>query len=270
MRRLLLASVLLVLPPLLGSRASAGPDRTGLEWTLDVSGPTLIHLDPRKVPSMSGRSIVAYAQGDAADRLLVAPARSPDHLDFVAPRTGGPRRYLFVNEAPFTMPIATVLDDDAVATERFTYAEDRVFGAVAAADPTVYDRPFPLWYLAKLDPAGSTDVAIGLPSPGPVGDAVVVVRATLAPTHGGEVRIQATWGSKDLGTVTATRGESLSTVTFTCSGSDVPAAGVALRLTDRTGELPPRHPQDVSDDRGAVWIDSVVVEAPLSFVNSPV
>ena len=68
------------------------------------------------------------------------------------------------------------MDDDAAATEQFVVEDDRVFGSVAAEDAAVYAQPLPRWFLAKIEPQGSTEVPIAFPAPGPEADATVPPR----------------------------------------------------------------------------------------------
>ena len=155
------------------------------------------------------------------------------------------------------------MDDDSTAVERFTWDDDRVFGDVAAALPEVYDRPVPHWFLARLEKGRIVDLPIALPAPGPVEDGTVTIAVDIAPTHEGLVRLRAAWGETDLGPTIAVRTDTGARVSWHVPAKSVPPPGPPLRVFDWTEELPPTPLQDVSDDRGVVWIDAVTVTAPM-------
>ncbi len=157
----------------------------------------------------------------------------------------------------------TLVDDGTAAVERFTWDEDLVFGDVAAALPEVYDRKVPHWFLARLEKGRIVDLPVGLPPPGPVDDSTVTIALDIAPTHEGLVRLRATWGETDLGPAIAVKTDTGARVSWSMPAKGVPPPGTSLRIYDWTEELPPLPAQDVSDDRGVVWIDAVTVTAPM-------
>src|SRR5262249_44098854 len=95
----------------------------------------------------------------------------------------------------------------------------------------------------------------------------------VVPTHAGIVRLAVRWGTKELGTVeaatvpAANRGDFVETTslraTFTIPAADLPPAGTPLAIFDKSDPLPPLPPGETPEDRGAVWVDRVLVEAPM-------
>ena len=180
------------------------------------------------------------------------PSNRPTVIDARVMRTGIPDTKYVGQSAP-----------DIPLVERFLWNDDLVFGSVAGAKSEVYDRDFPRGFLAKIAPQGDASIDARLPAPGVGDDARVTIRVSLAPTHEGLVQLGATWGAKSFAPVAAVRGVVLSTVSFSCDGRDVPKDGAPLVLHDATTSIPPTTPEDTSDDRGAIWIDSVEVRAPI-------
>src|SRR4029453_18165193 len=101
----------------------------------------------------------------------------------------------------------------------------------------------------------------------------VRIQVEVVPTHPGIVKLGAKWGTKDLGTAEAARvPEGLRSTfvdttalraTFMLGVADLPPAGTPLAVFDRSDPLPPPAKDDTSEDRGAVWVDRVLFEAPM-------
>ena len=276
MRRTLgLVGVTALLALSVGS-ATAGP-ASGTEFRLTLPGDALVRFDRTKLPPLpAGREWALHA-GGIAGSVRVKGDGDVGPLRFVvtgsAARARGERTYTLsaVDARGRSLPPVDVVDDDASATEQFVVEDDRVFGAVAAESAEVYARSLPRWFLAKLEPGGSADVKIAFPAPGPEADATVRLQVEVVATHAGSVRLGARWGGRDLGTAEAARVPSTSQslfvdttslrATFALPASDVPAGDAPLTLTDRSDPLPAPSETDVSDDRGAVWVDRVLFEA---------
>ena len=207
--------------------------------------------------------------GDLQIRAAKGPSLSADELAFPILGTRGLKTTLRVEpdmevaqDASIPDP-AVLVDDDATAVERFLWDDDLVFGDVAAALPEVYDRKVPHWFLARLEKGKIVDLPVALPAPGPVEEGTVTIAVDIAPTHEGLVRLRAVWGDTDLGPTIAVRTDTGARATWHVPAKSVPPPGPPLRVFDWTEELPPTPLQDVSDDRGVVWIDSVTVSAPM-------
>jgi hypothetical protein len=160
-------------------------------------------------------------------------------------------------------PAPDLTSMSGVKVERFLRNDDLVFGPVAAAKQEIYDHAGPHFFLAKIPQGGSAPIETDLPTDGLADDARVTIRVSLAPTHDGLVQLAAAWGEKSFRPVAAVAKTGLSTVSFACDGRDVPRKGQPLVLTDATTSIPPTTPDDTSDDRGAIWIDSVEIRAPI-------
>ena len=168
-------------------------------------------------------------------------------------------------DADQSRPTATLrVENGGTVVERFLWNDDLVFGAVAGAKPEVYDHDLPHFFLAKIARGGSASIPVELPAPGPAPDMRVTLKVSLAATHEGLVQLSATWGAKEFALVAAVRTDALSTVSFSCDGKDVPKPGTPFVLTDATTSIPPTTPDDTSDDRGSIWIDSVEVRTPMT------
>lgn len=218
----------------------------------------------RRLPArQDGTPLFVAPMGGAEFLLATGPGIGEDEIAIVALGTHGRSTSLELHPMPGPHPKTILLNDGTTAVERFTWDDDRVFGDVAAALPEVYDRAVPHWFLARLEKGRIVDLPVGLPPPGPVDDSTVTIAVDIAPTHEGLVRLRATWGETDLGPAIAVKTDVGARVSWSMPAKGIPPPGTSLRIYDWTEELPPLPAQDVSDDRGVVWIDAVTVTAPM-------
>jgi hypothetical protein len=265
-RRLLLVAASLVVAgaPSRAARAREGPaspDGPPDALRLRVEGDALVRVSREAVrrlaPAWDGRPLVATRGGATVPH---APAGPKDAVAFVAEDAGGRRAPLYelrLATAP-PAPSPKVVFSGA-GTDLVERRDDLVHGPVAAAEPDVYDRPLPTWWLHGLAPGRSVDVTLACPSehvaPGPA-----TVRVTLAGTHAGSVSLRLRAGERDLGVATVPLSPGLGVAELPLP--EAPRGETVLRLTDATGALPQAQRNDASDDRGTVWIDAVSVDVP--------
>jgi hypothetical protein len=142
---------------------------------------------------------------------------------------------------------------------------DRVFGAVASADPRIYDPPgerlaghYDHWFLAGVAPGKSVSIPIDLTRV--ERGSTVGVAITSTPTHRGETVLEVTLG----GTTAAPAGRTEFGALRFDVPLDAPAASVPLVVRNATRAV--EHsgdPNDVSDDVGTAWIEWIEVRATM-------
>lgn len=262
MRRLLLllAALLALVAGPTPVRAEPEPPATLLR--LRVDRPALVKVDLRR----AGEILPALARGDPEvwfDGFAMGSVEGTT-LTFVAreagvysiyPRDAGPP---VLNSRSGAGPLPRFVDDDAEATEAIPAAVDSsLFGAVAGASPSVYDAPVGgVWFISRIDPQASVELPLTIPDPGPVAGATATVVLRVAGTHEGPLRLGARWGEADLGEQGSDTAAGPHTLVFQVPADRVRDARV-LRVSDRSPPPPKAEARDVSDDRGAIWIDAV-------------
>jgi hypothetical protein len=258
--------------------AEAAP--AGTEFRLKLRGDSLVTFDRAKLPPLpAGKEWALSAPGIVQGRRVKGDG-DVGPLRFVvagsAMRDRGDRTLTLAPVAVGSqadLAAVDVVDDDSSATEQLVLEGDTSFGPVAAEEVEVYAKRLPQWFLERVVPGGRCEMPLSLPAPGAEPDGTVRIQVEVARTHTQPVRLSATWGSKDLGTAEAAavpegaRSPFVDTTslraTFTLPSSEVPTAGGALTIVDRTDPLPPPTPTDATEDRGMLWIDRVLVEAPM-------
>ena len=149
-------------------------------------------------------------------------------------------------------------DTPPLPLARRVHDPDFVHGALAAGRAEVYDHAHaPTWFLAYVDPGKSlsTDLDPLGAEPGTPQTLEVEVWATRI----GEVTLHAAWGDHDLGTSTHASAAGGAIFRWLVPAEAVPAEGTALTLGDRSPPAPAAPPQDVSNDRGRLWIESLAL-----------
>lgn len=227
-------------------------------------GPWLVEV-PAAWQEARGATLVTEGGGPAASRGIVGIRRTERGHELLVGRDGG-RVVWRVGDRATPPPLEAgpewpISAKDAVATERFTFDADRVFGSIASADPAVYDLAAPTWFLAGVLPGQPTKVEVALPAAQPDGTVMIHVHAFR--THTGPIRLAARWGDLDLGTAVGLAGTGPVDLTFSVRGDQAVAERSHLFFEDRSTVEKPADPYDTSDDVGTLWIDRIDVDVPV-------
>lgn len=145
---------------------------------------------------------------------------------------------------------------------RRVHDPDYVHGALAAGRAEVYDHPHaPTWFLAYVDPGKSvsTDLDPLGADPGSAQSLEVEVWATRI----GEVTLHARWGEHDLGLSSHPSAAGGAVFRWLVPADALPPEGTALVLSDRSPPPPAPPAQDVSSERGRLWIESLALRGPV-------
>jgi hypothetical protein len=189
----------------------------------------------------------------------------PDALRFLARTRGRPSTFEIRPDerGPVRLTGGKYVEDGHASVEEYAFDADVLFGEVPSWEASVYAGPIPTWFLSAILPGQSADVPIDVPAPGP-GDAQTMIRVEVFPTHSGKVTLAARVGDADFGQVTAQRAPSSAgpKLVFDFQGKGLRAGKSIVHLTDLTAEMPPAPNDDVSGDRGVVFVDTVIVRGP--------
>lgn len=261
----LLAILLIGAAP--GDAAQADDEPRRLAGRVEVVGDGFV-----RVSAKSLRSVGISAPGDvwverAGKRVPTCTSRAAGDLVFLAMdtlgentatasyelvrRTSGEPRQPTLTVAPGSVPSS----ESAARESSRGDARDKVFGELAGADPKVYAGPLPCWFVARLDRQRSTSHTF---DPGVTcGDQRLQVRVYAS--YRGVVSLRATWAGNDLGVTTVEDAAGGATLAWTVAADRVPSSAAPLVLENLSPEPPPAPRNDISRDRGVVWVDAVSV-----------
>ncbi len=140
-------------------------------------------------------------------------------------------------------------------------ARNRVLGALAAADPTIYDLEVPVWFLGLAPPGQSMPVDLGAADSEPGSTQMLV--AEVFTTWFGPVEMHATWNGADLGRARTVSGVGGAKLTWRVPPEALPKDKPARLMLRNVSPPPPPPPaRDVSERRGTIFVDRVRLEGP--------
>lgn len=226
-------------------------------------GPALVDV-PTTWQQEFGASLVTDGGGPAASRGIVGIRRTDRGHECLIGPAGGLVVWSIGGPAD-PLPLVTTLEwpaaaNESAAVERFTFDADRVFGAVASADPAVYDVAAPTWFLAAVVPGKESKAEVAVPAAQP--DGTVFLHVHGFRTHTGPIRLGARWGDLDLGTAVALAGAGPVHLTFSVRADQAPTERSTLFFEDRSTIDRPADPYDTSEDVGTFWIDRLEFDVP--------
>jgi hypothetical protein len=202
-----------------------------------------------------GKPVPVCDTGDDGDLLFLA-------LDTAGPHTATAVYELILG--PVIAPRAPVLQQTgaprpsgSTALPRLHVdAEDRVHGAVSGGRTSIYLPPAPTWFLLRLEHEGHVQRQLdGAGWEGPL-----TLRALVHGTYVGPIAVAATWGDHALGLAKSENAAGHTTLVWQVPAGAVPPAPAPLALVNRSPPLPPKPRNDLSPDRGRLWIDRIELE----------
>ncbi len=262
MRRWLWIVVLgLMLGALPRARAKDEPKRRVVAY-VQVRGDGHVRIPLSALRALGVKSARELRVERRGESVPVCDTGADGDLLFLALDTAGPHTATAVYEliaessaaerAPILQQAAAARRAGAAALmRRHVDAEDRVYGAVSGGRTVIYQPQAPTWFLLRLEHEGRVQRALdGSGAEGPQ-----TLRALVHGTYVGPIAVAAEWGDLDLGLAKAENAAGRAWLTWRVPAGAAPAARTPLVLVNRSPPLPPEPRNDLSPDRGRLWID---------------
>ncbi len=257
-RYLLLLALLLVGAGTVHAEGESGPTRVGLIRLRDDGAYRITREQWRGLGISDPLRLEVRRSGKALTTFVGAEAGLADGaIGFAATRTASAHSAFAVYELwqqPKARPPRQAPPSPGVPLPR-AITTDRLWGPLPAAEPAIYDRAMPHWFLG-LAPRGQA-ATIQLGPLGAAPGSAQILEVDIRGAWSDLAILEARWGEVALGRAATADASGGATLQWTLAPGAVPAAPAALvlRNVSPTPSAPPRH--DVSEGRGTLAIDAV-------------
>lgn len=143
---------------------------------------------------------------------------------------------------------------------------DRFHGELAAADVAIYnprEKQLPSWFLAVVPPGAAATIEFGPYGATPGTEQRLEVR--VYGTWTDLATLHATWGGHSLGAAALADPTQRHLLTWRVPASKVPSGKAALVLHNASPAPAPPPRNDVSNHRGTLYVDSVMLAGPATY-----
>ena len=202
-----------------------------------------------------GEPVPVSEPGEDGDLLFLARATAGPHTatavyELILGSSPAPRARPLPQTGALRPSVSTTLP------RLYVDAEDRVHGAVSGGRTSIYLPAAPTWFLLRLEHEGQVQRWLH----GGGWQGALTLRARVHGTYVGPIAVAAAWAGNELGLAKAENAAGSTTLTWQVPADAIAAASAKLLLVNRSPPLPRKPRNDLSPDRGRLWIDHLELE----------